>query len=153
MKINKFLPLAVIILILPVLFGCPSKNEPTPSGTDQQLTKLSKTWVATSAKLDNVDQTGYSAFTLKLSGTAGQTTFDYATTGRPPLSPWAAAGKFTFETDFATALKRDDGLPVTYSVTETPTPTLQLTFNYAGAGIAGRVSNVKGNWVFTFKPQ
>ena len=39
---------------------------------------------------------------------------------------------------------------VTYSVTDAQ---LQLTFNYAGAGIAGRVSNVKGNWVFTFKPQ
>src|SRR5882757_3759010 len=150
MKSIRFLPLAVIILVLPALFGCPSPNEPTPSGTDQQLTKLSKTWIATSAKLDNVDQTGYTSFTLKLSGTAGQTTFDYATTGRPALSPWAAAGKFTFETDFATAVKRDDGLPVTYSVTDTQ---LQLTFNYSGAGIAGRVSNVKGNWVFTFVPQ
>jgi len=69
------------------------------------------------------------------------------------LSPWAAAGKFTFETDFATAVKRDDGLPVTYSVTDKQPVQLQMTFNYSGAGIAGRVSNVKGTWVFTFVPQ
>ncbi len=150
MKRNRLLPLVVIILVLPVLFGCPSKNEPTPSGTDQQLTKLSKTWKATSAKLDGADQTGYTSFTIKLSGAAGATTFDYTTTGRPALSPWAAAGKFTFGTDFATQLTRDDSLPVTYSVTDTQ---LQMTFNYSGAGIAGRVNNVKGNWVFTFTPQ
>ncbi len=150
MKRKSFLPVAVIVLVLPMLFGCPPKNEPTPSGTDQQLTKLSKNWVATSAKLDGVDQAGYTSFTMKPSGTAGQTTFDYSTTARPALSPWAASGKFTFGTDFATQLTRDDSLPITYSVTDTQ---LQMTFNYSGAGIAGRANNVKGNWVFTFKPQ
>jgi len=153
MKSNRLLPLAVIILVLPALFGFPSKNEPTPSVPDQQLTKLSKTWKATTVTLDGQAQTGYTSFTIKLSGTAGQTTFDYTTTGRPALSPWAAAGKFTFGTDPATQLTRDDSLPVTYSVTDVAPIQLQMGFNYSGAGIAGRVNNVKGNWVFTFIPQ
>ncbi|HWA34490.1 MAG TPA: hypothetical protein VG737_10195 [Cyclobacteriaceae bacterium] len=151
MKSRKFLPIAVIVLMLPALFGCPSKNEPTPSGTDQQLTKLSKTWKCTAATLDNVAQTGYSTFTITVSGTAGQTTFNYTCANRATLSPWNKSGTFTFGTDFATQLTRDDSLPITYSVTDTQ---LQMTFNYNGAGFAGpRISNVKGNWVFTFAPQ
>lgn len=157
MRSAKFLPIVAIVFVLPMLFGCPSKNNPTPNGPDQQLTKLSKSWKCTSATLDNTPQTAannadYSAFVLTLSGTAGQTTFNYSCAGRPkPLSPWPASGTFTFGTDFATSVTRtEDNIPVTYSVTDSQ---LQITFNYSGAGYAGRVDNVKGNWVFTFAPQ
>jgi hypothetical protein len=155
MKSHKFLPLAVLITALPMLFGCPGPKNPTPTGPDQQLVKLSKTWKCTAATLDNVPQSGYSNFTLTISGTAGQTTFNYTCANRAALSPWNASGTFTFGTDFATQVTRDDSLPITYSVTDTqsPPPQLQITFNYTGAGFTGpRISNVKGNWVFTFAP-
>jgi hypothetical protein len=151
MKSPKFLPLVILIVAAPMLFECGGSKNPEPSGPDQQLTKLSKTWKCTAATLDSQPQTGYTNMTLTISGTAGQATFNYTTTGRPALSPWAAAGTFTFDTtDFATSVKRDDGVQVTYSVTATQ---LQTAFAYSGAGIAGRVSNVKGQWSFTFTPQ
>lgn len=148
MKSFKFILSAALIGVLLSYSGCKSPtHEPNPK--DTQITKLSFTWKLTKneAKLDGQAQPGYDNFQLTASGSAGQTSFGYTTTGRPSLSPWPASGTFTFGTDFATQLVRDDGLPVTYSVSDTQ---LQITFNYTGAGIAGRVNNVKGNWVYTF---
>ncbi len=147
MKISKFLLLVAIIGVLFTYSGCKKKTEPGQSPQDAQLVKLSKVWKLTAVTLDNSPQTGYTSFQLTISSTAGQTTFSYTTSGRPALSPWGPNGTFTYGTDFATQLTRDDALPITYSVTDTQ---LQMTFNYSGAGIPGRVSNVKGNWVFTF---
>lgn len=115
-----------------------------------QLEKLSKTWKATSAKKDGVDQTGYANFTLTLSGTVGATSFGYATTGRPALSAWLSSGNWTFDTNLLIGMIRDQGtsdeLKMTYVVTET---TLQITFTFTGSGY-GRVESVKGQWVMTF---
>ena len=151
MKIFKFLLATVLLGVLFTYSGCGKKNGPTLSLADQQLAKLSlaKGWKLTTVTLDNAAQTGYTNFTLTISGTAGQTTFGYATSGRPALSPWAASGTFTFGTDVSTQVVRDDSLPITYSVSTTQ---LQITFTYNGAGIAGRTNNVKGVWVFTFAP-
>ena len=155
MKSFKFLVAIVLIGILFSYSGCKPKSDPGPSAQDQQLTKLSKAWTCTDAKLNNVTQTGYTNFKLTISSTAGQNTFGYSCAGRPTgtkSSPWPASGNFTFGTDFATQLTRDDGtppLPVTYSVTDTQ---LQLTFTYSGQGYDGRVGNVLGTWVYTFKP-
>jgi hypothetical protein len=147
MKSTKFLLLAALIGVLFTYSGCKKSSGPGQSPQDAQLVKLSKTWKCTAVTLDNSAQTGYSSFALTISSTAGQTTFNYTTTGRPALSPWGPNGTFTYGTDYATQLTRDDSLPITYSVSDTQ---LQMTFNYTGAGIPGRVSNVKGNWVFTF---
>lgn len=151
MKRNGLL-FGVLFIGMTFLFSdCKKSSGPGQSPQDAQLVKLSKTWKVTGTNdvtLDGTPQTGYSSFTLTVNGTAGQTTFGYTTGGRPPLSPWAGSGTFTFGSDFATQLTRDDGLALTYSVSDTQ---LQMTFNYTGNGFS-RTNNVKGNWVFTLHP-
>ena len=151
MKSFKYLITAALIGAIFTFSGC-SKSNPAPiSVKDSQLAKLSQTWKCTSAKLQNVDQANYGSFQLTISGTPGNSTFSYTTTGRPTgtkSSPWASSGTFTFvDADPSTQVTRDDALPVTYSVTST---LLQLTFTYSGAGYDGRVGNVTGTWVYTF---
>ncbi len=147
----KILVLLAISASLITFSGCNKSKPPAPSDQEVQLGKLSKTWKVQSVKKDNVDQTGYSNFTLTISGTAGATSFGYSTAGRPALSPWLSSGNWTFDTDPLTAIIRDKGtadeLPITYTVTET---TLQITYNFQGAGYSGRVDNVKGQWVMVF---
>lgn len=137
---------------------CGPDPAPPVDPQDEQLKKLSQTWHATAVTFDSSPVTGYESFTLTISGTAGQDTFDYTTSGRPAgtPTPWPASGQWTFGTDFATLVIRSDyNLPVTYSVSATQ---LQLTFNYGdcdGAGTpcvpyTGRTSNVAGQWSFTF---
>lgn len=147
MKILRPILFVALAVTLFTYSGCKPSSKPGESIPDQQLKKISKTWKVTSVTLDGTAQTTYTNFQLTASGTAGSTTFGYSTTGRPPLSPWPASGTFTFGTDPTTQLTRDDGLPITYSVSDTQ---FQLTFNYSGNGIAGRVNNVKGTWVMTF---
>jgi hypothetical protein len=147
----KIFVLLAISTVLLTYSGCKKPKPPAPSDEEVQLGKLSKTWKATSVKKDNVDQTGYSNFTLTLSGTVGAATYGYATAGRPALSPWLSSGNWNFDTDPLTSIIRDKGtadeLKITYTVTET---TLQLTYTFNGAGYAGRVDNVKGTWVMIF---
>ena len=149
MKSLKFLVAAAFVGVLLLYSGCKPKSGPGQSIEDAQLVKLSKTWKCTAATLDGLAQTGYTNFQLTITSTAGQKTFTYTTVGRPVLSPWPSNGTFTFGTDVSTQVTRDDGLPITYAVTDAQ---LQITFNYTGAGIAGRVTQVKGNWVLTFAP-
>lgn len=151
MKRNGLL-FGVLFIGMTFLFSdCKKSSGPGQSPQDAQLVKLSKTWIISTATgstdgvtLDGTPQTGYTSFALTINGTAGQTTFGYSIQGRPPLGPWPASGTFTYGSDYATQLTRDDGLPITYSVTDTK---LQMTFNYSGNGFS-RVNNVKGNWVF-----
>ena len=147
--------LLIALLLLTVSFafwGCPDPAAPAVSPKDAQLTKLTKTWKATSVTYGSSGspQTGYESFTLTVTSTPGSETFSYTTTGRPASStnpvPWPPSGTFTFEPDFATLVKRDDGTIVTYSVTATQ---LQLTFNYTGSGFTSRTGNVVGDWSFT----
>ena len=149
-SIAKIFVLLALSALLLTYSSCDNTKPPTPSDEEVQLGKLSKTWKATSVKKDNVDQTGYTNFTLTLSGTVGATSYGYATAGRPPLSPWLSSGNWTFDTDPLTSIIRDKGtadeLKITYTVTET---TLQITYNFQGTGYA-RVGNVKGQWVMTF---
>jgi len=148
---SKIFALLSLTLLLLTYSGCSNKPPVTPSDEEVQLGKLSKTWKATSVKKDNVDQTGYANFTLKLEGVVGAATYGYATTGRPTLSPWLSSGNWNFDADPLTSIIRDKGtvdeLKMTYSVTET---TLQITYTFNGAGYPGRVNNVKGTWVMVF---
>ncbi len=145
-----FLLLALSALLL-AYSGCDRTKPPAPSDAEVQLGKLSKTWKATSVKKDNVVQAGFTNFTLKLEGVVGAASFGYVTTGRPALSPWLSSGNWTFDTDPLTSIIRDKGTPdalnITYTVTEA---TLEITYNFQGTGYAGRVDNVKGQWVMTF---
>ncbi len=150
-SIAKIFVLLALSAVLLTYSSCDNTKPPTPTDEEVQLGKLSKTWKTTSTSVtkDGVVQTGYTNFTLTLSGTVGATSFGYAAAGRPPLSPWLSSGNWKFDTDPLTSIIRDSGvdeLKMTYFVTET---TLQLTFNFQGTGYA-RVGNVKGQWVMTF---
>ncbi len=164
MKGLKFLSAIALVGLLLTYSGCKSPSGPGESDQDKQLKKLSKVWKCTAATLDgsapvvaNLPSYTYvGTFILTITSTAGQTTFNYSQTGTPKdgtnkTNPWAPSGTFAFGTDFATTMTRDDSLPIQYVVTDN---SLQLTFNYTGAGYPGaRVNNVTGNWVFTFSPQ
>lgn len=153
MKAFRILSLLGLVVALLTYSSCKDdKSAPEPI-TDVQLGKLSKTWKVDAVTLDGVDKkTDYAAFQLVLSGTKGNTSFGYTTTGRPTLSPWKSSGSWEFGTAPETQIIRDKGtadeLPMTYAVTET---TLSITFTFNGAGYTSRTGVVKGQWVFTFK--
>ncbi len=150
-SIAKIFVLLALSGVLLTYSSCDNSKPPTPTDQEVQLEKLTGTWKAISVKKDNVDQTGYSNFALTIEGVIGASSFGYSTSGRPPLSPWPSSGKWIFDVDPNTGIIRDDktvdALNMTYTVSETK---LQLTFNFQGTGYAGRVDNVKGQWVMEF---
>lgn len=150
MKRTRLFIVLALLGVAASFWQCGSDSPPPEDPQDAQLKKISQTWKATSVSFNSTPVTGYESFQITMTGTTGQDTFNYTTTGRPSgiLTPWAASGTFTFGTDFATVLNRDDGTVVTYSVTSTQ---LQMTFTYTGAGYTGsRINNVNGSWSFTF---
>jgi hypothetical protein len=152
MKSTKFLIVLALLVASGSFWQCGSDSPAPTDPQDEQLNKLTETWEATNVTFNSTPVTGYENFQITLTGTAGQDTFSYATTGRPTgiKTPWDASGNFTFGTDFATVLTRNDGIQVTYSVSATQ---LQMTFTYTGAGFTGRTNNVEGAWTFTFAIQ
>jgi hypothetical protein len=153
MKALRILSLLGLVFSLLTYSSC-KDDKPAPEPiTDVQLGKLAETWKINTVTLDGVDKKSeYTAFELEMSGTKGNTTFDYSTKGRPSLSPWKSSGKWEFGTAPETQIIRDKGipadeLPMTYAVTET---TLSLSFTFSGAGYTSRTGVVKGQWVFTF---
>jgi hypothetical protein len=152
MKVFRILSLLGLVAILLTYSSCGGDDPVSESPSDVQLGKLSKTWKINTATLDGVDKKAdYAAFQLVMSGTKGNTSFGYSTSGRPPLSPWKASGSWEFGTPIETQIIRDKGtadeLAMTYSVTET---TLSISFTFNGAGYS-RTGVVKGQWVYTFK--
>ncbi len=151
MKRSSLIIALALLGVAASFWQCGSDPAPAQDPKDAQLEKLSKTWNTTSQTIDGVPDPNHDNFSIAISGSAGQNTFNYTTTGRPacasPCSPWPASGTFTFEADFATTLKREDGTIITYSVTGSQ---LQMTFSYAGAGFTGRTAVVQGNWTFQF---
>ena len=155
MKRSKILIMLALLGVSASFLQCGSDPKPATDPRDEQLTKLSQTWkvststAASPVTFNSTPVTGYDNFTLTLSGTAGNPTFNFTSSGRPVgiKTPWDASGTFTFETDFNTVIKRNDDILVTYSVSATQ---LELTFTYTGAGFTGRTSNVEGTWKFKF---
>jgi hypothetical protein len=149
MKRTQFLIVLALFAAAASFVQCGSDSSAPPDPKDEQLKKLSKNWKLTSVTKDSNPEAGYDNFELTMSGTAGQPTFAYTTAGRPSgtVTPWDASGNLTFGTDFATLLTRNDGVQITYSVSDTQ---LQMTFNYTGSGFTGRTSVVQGNWTFNF---
>jgi hypothetical protein len=132
--------------------GCKKHNPAPVPVTDQQLDLLTKsTWKVTTVTLGSVPKTSdYPNFTLTITGTKGQTIFNFTTAGRPSLSPWPASGNFTFDADAPlTKLSRNDTPPVAIQYAATAT-NLTMSFSFAGNGYTNRVGNVTGDWVFTF---
>ena len=156
MKITlKALASVLGIVTLLTIFGCGGDPPPSKSIQDQQLEKLSATWNVSTVTLSPgpVDKTAdykTSNFQLVISGTPGTNSFSYSTSGRPAISPWPATGTATFGVKPETQFTRDsDKVDMAYSISADG-KTLQINFNFAGAGYPARVSNVKGDWAFTF---
>lgn len=154
MKAIRILAMLGLFAVLVTYANCDG-SKPTPEPvTDVQLGKLSKTWKINTVTLDGVDKKAdYTAFQLALSGTKGNTSFGYTTTGRPALSPWKSGGTWEFGTAPETQIIRDKGtadvLAMTYTVTEA---TLTVEFTFSGTGYPARTGVVKGAWKFTFIP-
>ena len=62
---------------------------------------------------------------------------------------WPASGTWTFTTDDATAIKRDDGLVVTLQEVTDTSLKLALTWSKTTLG-SGRIESVSGQHVFSF---
>ncbi len=152
MKVFRILSLLGLVAILLTYSSCGGDDPTSDSVSDVQLGKLSKTWKINTVTLDGVDKKAdYAAFQLVMSGTKGNTSFGYSTSGRPALSPWKASGSWEFGTPVETQIIRDkttaDELAMTYAVTET---TLSISFTFNGPGYS-RTGVVKGQWIYTFK--
>jgi hypothetical protein len=157
MKRTQFLIVLALFAAAASFVQCGSDSSAPPDPKDEQLKKLTKTWkvcptpsTCKAVTFNSAPVTGYEGFQITMTSIPGDpNNFNYATIGRPSgiKTPWDASGSFEFGTDFATVLKRDDNILVTYSVTDTQ---LQMTFTYTGAGYTGRTSNVEGAWTFTF---
>lgn len=153
---RNIIPLLLCLMLTVVLFiasGCKQKGGDPEPISDVQLGKLSRAWKLKNVTLDGASKkSDYASFQLTLAGTKGTDLFTYTTTARPSHSPWPASGGWSFGADVATQIIRDpkapDALQVTYSVSD---GALQLNFNFAGAGYASRISEVAGQWVFTFE--
>ncbi len=152
MKVLRILSLLGLVGLLLTYSNCKDKKSTPEPITDVQLGKLARTWKINTVTLDGVDKLAdYTAFQLVLSGTKGNTSFGYSTSGRPALSPWKSSGSWEFGTSVETQMIRDKGtadeLAMTYAVTET---TLSISFTFNGPGYS-RTGVVKGQWVYTFK--
>lgn len=154
MKRSNVLIVLMLLAASASFMKCGSDPDPEPNAQDEQLKKLSQTWKKTSVTVDgSAPDVSYDNFTLTISGNPGDNTFNFSTAGRPSLSPWPASGTFTFGTDFATVVNRDDDVVFTYSVSATQ---LSLTFTYPPPscptcpGYAGRTTVVNGSWSMTF---
>ena len=151
MKAFRVLTTAFSLGVILIFTGCGGSNTPAESTQDKQLRLLSQVWKASTVTFQTDDvSTTWKNFQLTITGTKGNTTFNYSCAGRPTSNgPWDASGTWKFGTDPVTQIVRiEDNLNMTYTVTES---TLTLNFNYNGPGFKGsRVGNVSGNWVFNF---
>jgi hypothetical protein len=156
MKALKFILLVASVGVLFTFSNCGGGGSTPEPVADQQLAKLSGTWVATSVKYNTGTLTTYSAFKLVLSGNKGAASFGYTTSGNPAAaSPWKGSGTWTFGTDPLTMMVRDTGsdkLDMNYVVNGN---SLKITFNFTGSGYQnqGRTTLVNGDWEFNFTKQ
>jgi len=155
MKALRILTLLGLVAVLLTYSNCGGDPPPPEPITDVQLAKVAKTWKINTATKDGVDMTAdYTNFVLTLSGTKGNTTFGYSTSGRPSAgSPWPQSGTWEFGDAPETQMIRDKAdidkkLDMTYSVTET---TLSISFAFPKDQGYSRTGSVKGQWIFTFK--
>ncbi len=161
----KALKLFVLMAAVGALFtfsSCGGGGTTPEPVTDQQLTKLSKTWKLTAVTLQANDMSsaystsGATQFKLTITGTKGATTFAYTTTGNPSKgSVWKGSSDWKFGTDPLTMIQRDLSAPLnmTYTLTGTGTAAvLVITFDFSGTGYdgQGRTEATNGKWIFTF---
>jgi hypothetical protein len=157
--------LSVVVLGTMIAFsGCGGGGGNTEPVTDKQLGLLSKAWkvnpnggVLFGSGLNQVDSTSNwvnRPFILTITGTKGQTVFNYTCTGRPPRSVWPASGTWSFTSNPTTGIVRDPGtsgeLNISYSLPSSTS--LQLVISgFTGSGYT-RTENVSGDWTFNLIP-
>jgi len=157
MKLHRGNLSLVILIVLGVYcIGC-EKNTALESVEKVQLAKLANTWTVSSVTLDNTSKLAdFTDFKLTLAGTFNESTprgpYQYSFAGkRPSNNPWPpTGGTWSFGGTPSEDLVRHDNpdLAIDYTVSDTQ---LILTFTYLGDGYTGsRISQVSGNWVFTF---
>lgn len=143
-----------ILIAVFILTRCGNDESSSPSPAEQQLTKLTDTWVVKSVTFNDEDQDGYDGFTLTLTKSASGDTHLYSTSLRPPVSPWKESGVWEFGTDVNHDMIRDpdteDVLPMFYTVSETE---LSVTFDFTGTGYQDGLASVEGEWEFVFERQ
>lgn len=128
-----------------------SDSEPLIDQAAQILTELSKqNWKIKSVERDNVDYTSfYTDFKIEFGGLKDNMT--YKTFNRPSKSPWMSSGTAKFGTNISTQLilntNTSNELLIEYVISSNQ---LIVKFSFNGEGYNNRVSQVKGNWTFTF---
>ena len=147
MKIRYALVALTLITGL-LINGCKKDPDPGPTAEEQQIEKLSKTWVkasgANTVTVEGVDVgDDWATFTLTIAeGT-------YSTSNAFSADVWPASGTWAFlsDTDLNTVV-RDNVTNITISVTDN---SLLMEFEYSSTG--GRVTGIDGTWVFNMVPQ
>jgi hypothetical protein len=142
------LPYTLSILALFAINLFSSCKEPVTPPTPEEITSAlltasGTTWKMQDVKVDGVDKSSlFTGLTLKF--TAGS----YSTTNGGPV--WPASGTWTFTSDQATTIRRNDNIEVQVQVTAT---SLKLTLAWDKDTIGpGRTESVSGQHVFTFAP-
>lgn len=158
--LSKVLSLLILSSCALFYMSCDNGGDPEKSDEEKQLEQLVFAWTLQSATLDDVDRTAdFPNFVLTLSGTPGNSVFNYAIAGTTPArSPWPRStgdGTWIFGQNPLTDIIRDpdsaNETPMNYTVNGN---SLVITFNIdpGSDGWPGgsRVEAVSGEWVFTF---
>src|SRR5882724_13051108 len=101
MKALRTLLSVAILGTIIALSGCGGGGGKTEPITDKQLGLLSKVWKVNPSggvlygTVDSTANWTKKNFTLTITGTKGQTTFNYSCTGRPPRSVWPSSGTWS----------------------------------------------------------
>jgi hypothetical protein len=145
MKLSKF----KWLLVLPVILFANCGPEPTaPLTKQEEVTQLltgsgtsSKTWHLQSVSIDGVDKSSlFTGMTLSF------TSSSFTVSNGGPV--WPATGTWTFTSDAATTIRRNDGLEMTVDATSS---SLKLTLTWSKNTFGpGRQLSVSGQHVFTF---
>lgn len=144
-RLMKLLPILFLTIIIA---ACGPENPADPSPEQQQLEKLTKTWIASSVTFNGSENrtTDWDGFSLTI--TANKS---YSTSSAFSPGPWPSSGAWTFEMNGDTPninkIIRSDGLEVAISVSAT---NLTLTFNYDNSTHnGGRFEAINGEYVFS----
>jgi hypothetical protein len=150
--VSRILTLLVLASATVFYSSCGGDDDNAKSETDQQLEKLNGTWVIQAATDVTQDSDAppfaFTNMQLVINASAGSTSFNWTTSGRPELGPWDAQGTFQFGDPVASVLKRNDNVTINYNVTDTEL-IMTFTFNNS-AGYPGRAKSVEGDWHFEF---
>jgi len=151
----RILSLVVLAALTTFYVSCKPDDDPEKSETDQQIEKLNGTWAVSEATLNSgPPDLDHSGMTMAISGTAGNQSVSFSVNGRPAgPSAWPPNGTFAFGTaNVKTSLTRDDGVAVSYSVTDTQL-IMDFEFQMTPYTSSGKSKSVEGQWHFVFTKQ